>query len=129
MKISPLLIGSLIASSFTWNACGFAQTNHSIILEIEGLSHDTIYLANYYGEKMFYADTAITDGRGKATFEGRSFEQCGKVAAVIPVPKVFEFLAVEEEIHIKTKAAQPAAFIEVIASDENRLFYDYLKFL
>lgn len=106
-----------------------AQSSHTITLEIEGLSHDTVYLANYYGEKMFYADTAITDGRGKAVFEGRAYEKCGKFAAVIPGPKFFEFLAVEEDIHIKTKAAQPAAFIEVVASEENRLFYDYLKFL
>lgn len=102
---------------------------YTITLEIEGLSNDTVYLANYYGEKMFYADTAITDARGKVVFEGRSFEQCGKFAAVIPGPKFFEFLAVSEDIHIKTKAAQPAAFIEVIESPENEIFYDYLKFL
>ena len=56
---------------FTFLTCAgqiSAQSNHTITLEIEGLSHDTVYLANYYGEKMFYADTAVTDGRGKAIF-------------------------------------------------------------
>jgi thiol-disulfide isomerase/thioredoxin len=121
------------AGSLLLATAGMCQTQvhtpHTITLEIEGLSHDTVYLANYYGEKMFYADTAVTDGRGKAVFEGRPYEKCGKFAAVIPGPKFFEFLAVEEDIHIKTKAAQPSAFIEVIESEENRLFYDYLSFL
>lgn len=103
--------------------------DYTITLEIEGLSNDTVFLANYYGEKMFYADTAISDARGKVVFEGRPYEQCGKFAAVIPGPKFFEFLAVDEDIHIKTKAAQPSAFIEVVESPENEIFYDYLKFL
>lgn len=112
-------IGSISAQS----------TEHTITLEIEGLSHDTVYLANYYGEKMFYADTAVSDARGKVVFDGRPYDKCGKFAAVIPGPKFFEFLAVSENIHIKTKAAQPAAFIEVIESPENAIFYDYLQFL
>ena len=103
--------------------------DYTITLEIEELSNDTVFLANYYGEKMFYADTAISDARGKVVFEGRLYEQCGKFAAVIPGPKFFEFLAVDEDIHIKTKAAQPSAFIEVVESPENEIFYDYLKFL
>lgn len=117
-------------------ACVFFTTDalsqdlgYNIVLEIEGLSHDTVFLANYYGEKMFYADTAVSDGRGKVVFEGRPFDKCGKFAAVIPGPKFFEFLAVDEDIHIRTKAAQPSAFLEVIASEENTLFYDYLGFL
>lgn len=124
-RLLPAFIFALFA---TLPSCAQDAT-YTITLEIEGLSNDTVYLANYYGEKMFYADTAVSDGRGKVVFEGRPHEACGKFAAVIPGPKFFEFLAVEENIHIKTKAAQPSAFIEVIESSENEIFYDYLKFL
>ena len=124
-----LLIFSFVAATLiSLNGMG-QSVPYSITLEIEGLNNDTVYLANYYGEKMFYADTAVTDARGKVVFEGRSREKCGKFAAVIPGPKFFEFLAVEEDIHIRTKAAQPAAFIEVVQSAENELFYNYLDFL
>ena len=124
-RFLPAFIFALFA---TLQSCA-QDSPYTITLEIEGLSHDTVYLANYYGEKMFYADTAVSDGRGKVVFEGRASEACGKFAAVIPGPKFFEFLAVEEDIHIKTKAAQPSAFIEVIESPENEIFYAYLKFL
>ena len=33
--------------------------------QIEGLAEgDTIYLANYYGNKMYYADTAVVGAKG-----------------------------------------------------------------
>lgn len=130
MKLNRNSIACLLLALIPAATNVYAQNpDYKIILEIEGLSHDTVYLANYYGEKMFYADTAVSDGRGKVVFEGRPFEKCGKFAAVIPGPKFFEFLAVDEDIHIRTKAAQPSAFLEVVTSAENALFYDYLGFL
>ena len=59
-----------------------------------------------------------------AYFPGRPYEQCGKHAIVIPGPKYFEFMAVTEDIVIETKA--PTANVNVIESDENKVFYEFL---
>ena len=47
----------------------------------------------------------------------------------MPGPKYFEFLAVTENIVLKTKASDPTRFVEVTESDENKVFYDYLGFI
>lgn len=103
--------------------------SHKIQVQVEGLNQDTVYLAHYYGNKLYYADTTITDNKGNFEFEGRAPEACGKHAIVIPGPKYFEFLAVTEDIALKTKSSDPTRFVEVIESDENKIFYNYLKFI
>ena len=62
-----------------------AQTNDYVIdVTIDGLSSDTVYLAHYYGNKLYYADTAVTSASGQVVFPGRTFEKCGKHAIVMP---------------------------------------------
>ena len=55
---------------------------------IDGLSNDTIYLANYYGAKLFYNDTAVTDANGTVTFSGKAFDEGGKYRGAAR-PQVF----------------------------------------
>ncbi|MDC3198402.1 hypothetical protein OAT89_01935, partial [bacterium] len=103
--------------------------DYVIDVTVEGLSNDTVYLAHYYGNKLYYADTAVTSASGQVVFPGRPYEKCGKHAIVMPGPKYFEFLAVTENIVLKTKASDPTRFVEVMESDENKVFYDYLGFI
>ena len=103
--------------------------DYVIDVTVEGLSNDTVYLAHYYGNKLYYADTAVTSASGQVVFPGRPYEKCGKHAIVMPGPKYFEFLAVTENIVLKTKASDPTRFVEVTESDENKVFYDYLGFI
>ena len=119
-----------IAAMLLSGSVVFGQSSpYSIDVTIEGLSNDTVYLAHYYGNKLYYADTTITDPNGRVIFEGRNHEQSGKYAIVIPGPKYFEFLAVEEDIVLKTTKDNPVSDVQVIKSEENRLFYNYLGFL
>ena len=106
-----------------------AQEEYVIDVTIDGLSTDTVYLAHYYGNKLYYADTAITSATGHVIFPGRSYEKCGKHAIVMPGPKYFEFLAVSEDVVLTTKADDPTRYVKVIKSDENKVFYDYLGFI
>ncbi|MFZ8836096.1 MAG: DUF5106 domain-containing protein [Flavobacteriales bacterium] len=103
--------------------------DYQIDVTVEGLANDTVYLAHYYGNKLYYSDTTVTDARGRLTFPGRTFERCGKHAIVIPGPKFFEFMAVTEDIVLKTTASDPTNNVLVVKSDENKVFYDYLKFI
>jgi thiol-disulfide isomerase/thioredoxin len=108
---------------------GLAQAPHTIQVQVDGLNQDTVYLAHYYGNKLYYSDTTVTDAEGRLTFPGRPFEQCGKHAIVIPGPKYFEFIAVTEDIVIETNAADPTANVNVIESNENKVFYEFLGFI
>ena len=38
---------------------------------MEGLGADTVYLAHYYGAKLFYNDTAVANAEGTVRFEGK----------------------------------------------------------
>ena len=125
---------SAIALATMWSMTSvhtlFAQeTDYSIDVTIDGLSNDTVYLAHYYGNKLYYADTAITSASGQVIFPGRPYEKCGKHAIVMPGPKYFEFLAVTENVVLSTKASDPTRYVEVLESEENRVFYDYLSFI
>ena len=124
-----LCLGSFALLMVTGTTISRAQTPHTIQVQVEGLNQDTVYLAHYYGNKLYYSDTTVTDAEGRLSFPGRLYEQCGKHAIVIPGPKYFEFMAVTEDIVIETKASDPSKYVNVIESNENKVFYEFLGFI
>ena len=64
---------------------------------------DTVYLAHYYGAKLFYNDTAVANAEGTVHFEGKPRNEGGKYAVVLPGPKFFEFLMAEEPMEFKNR--------------------------
>lgn len=124
--LSTALIASVLMSI---TVLGYAQSPYTIKVQVEGLNNDTVYLAHYYGNKLYYSDTTITDATGRLSFPGRAYNKCGKHAIVIPGPKYFEFMAVTEDIIIETKAADPSANVKIIESEENKIFYEFLGFI
>ena len=105
------------------------QAQNDLTVHVEGLGADTVYLAHYYGAKLFYNDTAVANAEGTVRFEGKPRNEGGKYAVVLPGPKFFEFLMVEEPMEFKTTATNPAKDLEVIRSKENDVFYGYMKFI
>lgn len=110
-------------------ACSDMWSQHNLVVHVEGLSNDTVYLAHYYGAKLFYNDTAVADAKGTVTFEGKPFDEGGKYAVVVPGPKFFEFMMVDEPMEFRTTATNPSGAIEVLQSKENDVFYGYLNFI
>ena len=106
-----------------------AQAQNDLTVHVEGLGADTVYLAHYYGAKLFYNDTAVANADGTVRFDGKPRNEGGKYAVVLPGPKFFEFLMVEEPMEFKTTFADPAKDLEVIQSKENDVFYSYMKFI
>ena len=127
--IQPIYMSVIAVVMITLTTVVHAQAPHTIQVQVEGLNNDTVYLAHYYGNKLYYADTTVTNAEGRLTFLGRPYEQCGKHAIVIPGPKYFEFMAVTEDIVIETKASDPSKFVNVIESEENKVFYEFLSFI
>ena len=108
---------------------GFGQKD-AYKFQVEGIADTVVYLANYYGAKLYYADTARADNKGHFTFDAISEDAQGKYAIVIPGPKFFEIvIADNEEIEIKTDTIKLVQNVKVIRSKNNKIMYDYMAFL
>ena len=90
---------------------------------------DTIYLANYYGNKLYYADTAIADVKGHVAFRSPKGYKTGVYAVVVPGPKFFEMIVAEPVIKLATNQDDLLGKMQVKESKENTVFHGYIKFL
>ncbi len=108
-------------------AQGFSQ-DYEYKFKVNGVANDTIYLANYFGSKLFYADTAVADANGKFKFTGKDIEN-GKYAVVCPGPSWFEILIEESSFEIQTDTADWVKFIKIKNSVNNQVYYDYVNFI
>lgn len=100
-----------------------------IEITIPGIEKDTIYLANYYGNKLYYADTCVADAKGRAIFKSPKGYKAGVYAVVIPGPKYFEMIVNEPVIRMSTDTLDLIGNLTVKSSKENQVFLDYIRFL
>ena len=62
IQIKSPLFACLLLSAFSIGSMDALHAqSHGIDVTIDGISGDTIYLAHYYGNKMYYADTTVAD--------------------------------------------------------------------
>jgi hypothetical protein len=76
MKVFKLVFAALLF--LTLGNLTSAQVKHKIKGHIEGVKDTSIYLANYYGNKLYYNDTAYVDSKGNFSFDGKPYNECGK---------------------------------------------------
>ncbi len=100
-----------------------------IEVTIQGTAKDTIYLANYYGNKLYYADTCVADAKGKSVFNSKKGYKAGVYAVVIPGPKFFEVVVNEPVIKLVSDTTDLVGHLQVKQSKENQVFLDYIRFL
>ena len=98
-------------------------------VRIDGLSGDTVYLANYYGNKLYYSDTAIADTKGNVVFKAARGYKAGVYAVVVPGPKYFEMVVNEPIVKMATQKDDLLGKLQVSSSKENELFIGYIRFL
>lgn len=119
---------SIIIGVFTFSTASAQEKPYEF--QVHNLKDTVVYLANYYGEKLYYSDTAYADSQGNFAFDRISTEKQGKYAVVIPGPKYFEIvIADEEEIKIETDTADLAGNLTVHESQNNKILYNYMNFL
>jgi peroxiredoxin len=107
----------------------FAQgNNYHLKFDIKGLKDTTIFLANYYGQKLYYADTTQSKN-GLIEFKGNKKLNHGMFALVLPEQNYFEFVFAENEVHMKSNIQDVNGNMQVVKSNENKIFYEYINFL
>ena len=103
---------------------GFSQ---KIRIKVLNQKDTTVHLIRYYGEKLYYADTAEMKN-GQVVFEG-SKQKPGIVGLFLPGQKYFEFIYNNEEVVLETSSPDFVQNMKVKKSDENLLFIPYVNFI
>jgi thiol-disulfide isomerase/thioredoxin len=121
------LFAAVVFSALAFHAQ--AQDQRKLEFTIKGLSKDTVYLANYYGSKLYYNDTALADAGGRVVFARPKGYKAGVYAVVVPGPKYFEILVNEPLVQIETDKEDLMGGLVVKKSRENQVFLDYVRFI
>jgi peroxiredoxin len=126
MKKAVLLIFTLIL--FT---SSFAQKNkaYELKFKVNGVKDTTVYLANYFGEKLYYKDTTMANSKGEFVFDGSTKLPTGKYAVVTPGPRFFEIFVEEQRFYMETDTADFNGKMQIKDSPNNKLLYDYIHFI
>ncbi len=124
-----LLLGSAALAQPSSPATPAPQDQRRLEFTIKGVVKDTIYLANYYGNKLMYNDTAIADGKGKVVFANKKGYKAGVYAVVIPGPRYFEFLVNEPLVQMSSDTLDLGGKLTIEKSVENQVFLDYVRFI
>lgn len=108
-----------------------AQKNaYSYKFKVAGLQDTTIYLANYYGGKLYFNDTTNINSKGEFSFSGKEPKPAGIYAIIFPDKQTyFEIIINEPTIVMETTAKDPINDMVVKTSKENTAFYEYMKFV
>lgn len=128
----PLLLLSASIVSAQAKPAATVDPNDLRAIEVQvagAVKGDTIYLANYYGNKLYYADTAYADAKGLVSFKSKRGYKAGVYAVVVPGPKYFEMLVNEPVIKLTTNKEDLLGSLQVKLSKENELFIGYIRYL
>ena len=119
-----LLLGAAMLSS------GLAAAQGTLSFQVEGLAQgDTVFLANYYGNKMYYADTAAVADKGRFTFPSPPADEGGKYGLVLPENAFVEFIVTGADIALTADLSDLPGSVRVQEGLDTQLFYDYLGFI
>lgn len=134
MKKQPVLHLLLFTLCIAVSSCSsFAQKpkkdGYHFKFKVAGVQDTVAYLTNYFGEKLYYKDTAQIDSKGYFEFKDTNNLKGGKYAVVIPGPRYFEIIVNEYDIHMETDTVNFIDNMVVKTSEENAIYYDYVKYL
>jgi len=109
---------------------GVKAQGYEIKVTVNPLKDTTMYLANYFGAKLYYADTAMVNKKGQAIFTGKKPLKGGKYALVTPGPKFFEILIDDDQFfEVVSDTNDLIMNFQVKGSEVNKLYYDYVKYI
>lgn len=123
------LISVFVVLLFTASAFGQKPKAYELEFKVRGVKDTTVYLANYYGSKLYYKDTAEANSKGEIVFEGSKALPTGKYAVVTPGPKYFELFVQEQKFRMETDTTDFVKNMKVKDSPNNQLLYDYIHYI
>jgi len=107
----------------------FSQEGYNIKVKIEGSKDTTLLLTSYFGEKIKLVDTAYVDDKEVYRFLGEN-KLPGGIYMIVTSgkKKLFEFIiGNNQDFTLKTDTIDVVKNMSIIGSDENQVFFSYLK--
>jgi peroxiredoxin len=103
---------------------------YKIKVQITGIKDTLCYLANYYGDKTYLADTAEVDAKGRFVFEGDSLLPGGVyIIAGQSNNKYLEFIVDRSQVFsISTDVSTLTSDVQFEKSEDNTLFFGFIYF-
>lgn len=95
--------------------------------KINGLKDTTVFLARYFGERLYYADTA--ESKNQTVIFNKKELIGGVYAVVCPGSKYFELIVTDEDVIMETDLNDFSGKMKVKKSENNKIFYGYIQFL
>ena len=120
----------LVSFVFFFFVSSHARESLYLKIKIKGFTDSSLLLTSYHGDKIKLIDTAFVTKTGFFIFEGMEKLPGGIYMAVSPdKKKLFEFiLDKNQSFTLTTDTANYALNVKVKGSEDNLIFYDYLKF-
>lgn len=112
------------------SAAGFSDEKSSIQINIRNYGDSALLMTSYYGDRVILVDTAYAKIPGVFVFENKELLPGGIYMAVsLSKRKLFEFIVNEDqEFTLTTDTLNYSLYMFVKGSEENKLFFDYMKF-
>jgi thiol-disulfide isomerase/thioredoxin len=124
--------------TFLWvllvvSVAAFANNGgYSIKVKLTGYTEKQLFLGYHFGEKPYLKDTALINSQGYFVFEGEEALPGGVYLIVMPPDnQYFQILVSENEQNFTVIAnpKDPVKDTKIEGSPDNKLLYDYLKYL
>jgi len=108
----------------------YADNQYDIKVSIEGCQDSALFLTSYFGKKVNLIDTAYSTRPGAFVFSGQEKLPGGIYMAVsLDKKKLFEFIINDDQkFSLKTDTLNYTLNMKVKGSEENEIFYSYLKY-
>ncbi len=113
------------------NSANSQAKDYKFKFQVDGLKDTIVFLANYYGKKQYYKDTAEVDSKGNFVFEGKEIPG-GVYLMVMPDKKsYFEFVisGTENAFEVSTTRGNFMKTMKVKGSPENEAFFNYQNYI
>lgn len=106
---------------------GMPQQTYQLTGQIRDLPEHKVYLLNFYGERNTLLDSTLTDQRGQFTFPLSWDLAPGMYRVNWGKDKFTDLVFNRENIQFQSYAEPTADSVVILQSQENKLYYDYLK--
>lgn len=126
MKYLWLLFGVFFQFSLSAQEEGY-----KVDLHLDNAQSDKVFLAYFYGDNQYVADTAFKTSENLFEFSGSEKLGKGVYMFVLPPENTFFQILIGDDQHFKitADANNITPTISIEGSEDNYVFYDYLKYL
>jgi peroxiredoxin len=101
-----------------------------IKMTVKGLQDSSCYLINYFGNQRYYKDTSTFNKEGVVIFSGKEHHPGGIYGVYTSGKLLFEIVINGEPlVELETDTLDYINNMVVKKSEENKIFFDHLKFI